>query len=230
MINLPRKNPTVWTIAIFSLLSGALSLQAQDRDVASGTTEHVTKIPQKKDDVLGTKIYSPSEKEKPYFQKLAPKERHTGGLAGDYDISKKNSTYVGWFGVVRQVEEHEGENQTVLVIEHKYFDGFTDTHIQAVSFNGSGDFSVVFSGVGHEIKPLTLVKVYGVATLADPRSKPEVKAEFVRVWHWGTFTFLFASGEQRGSEKWRTLNSVELDHIYDPYPDDKYYKRRLGNR
>ena len=162
--------------------------------------EHVTTKPRRTDGGLGTKFYAPSEKEQPYFQKLAPEEQQTGGLAVDYDISKKNKTYVGWFGIVRQVEERKSENETVLLLEHKYFDGLTDAHIQAVSFNGSGDFSVALSGIGHKIEPLTLVKVYGVVSILNAESKPEIRAKFVRVWHWGTFTFLFASGQQRGSE------------------------------
>jgi hypothetical protein len=57
-----------------------------------------------------------------------------------------------------------------------------------------------------------------------------LKAEFVRHWDWGTFTFLMASGTQRGSEKWRKANRVDLDDIYEPYPNDVYYEKRLGKR
>jgi len=39
-----------------------------------------------------------------------------------------------------------------------------------------------------------------------------------------------ASGTQRGSEKWRKANLVDLDDIYEPYPDDGYYEQRLGKR
>ncbi len=42
--------------------------------------------------------------------------------------------------------------------------------------------------------------------------------------------FPMASGQQRGSAKWRKLNTVDLDEIDDPYPDDDYYKQRLGAR
>ena len=217
-------------LVTLSLVSCTFSAYAKDADSASATVEHVTEKPQKTAGGLGTKLYAPSEKEQPYFRKLAVEERRTGGSGVDYDISTKNKVYVGWFGIVRQVDERQDENQTVLLVEHKYFDGFTDAHIQALSFNGSGDFSVTVPGVGHKIDRLSLVKVYGVASSQAAKSKPGIKAEFVRVWHWGTFTFLFASGQQRGSEEWRKLNSVDLDRLYDPYPDEEYYKRRLGEK
>lgn len=222
---------TVRILVMVATWSCTLSAWAQDREnVVLVPVEHITKKPQKDDGALGTTFYAPSEKEKPFFEKLVPSEQVTGGLAGDYDISKKDKTFVGWFGIVRQVDVRERDNQTTLLVEHKYFDGFTDTHIQALSFNGSGDFTVVLSGIGYEIEPLSLVKVYGGASILNADSKPVVNAEFVRNWHWGTFTFILASGEQRGSEEWRKLNSVDLDDIYDPYPDDEYYKQRLGKR
>ena len=118
----------------------------------------------------------------------------------------------------------------LLTVEHKYFDGMTDAHIQAVSFNGGGDFRAVLRGVGHEIPPLSLVKVYGTIAAAKDADMPCVNAVFVRDWHWGTFTFLAAYGTQKGSEKWRKQNRVPLDNIYDPYPDNSYYEQRLGKR
>lgn len=222
---------TVRTVLIITTLFCTRSAMGQEGDnVALVPVEHVLKKPRKDEGGLGTSFYSPSKKEKPFFEKLERKEQQTGGLSGDYDISKKDKTYVGWFGIVRQVEVQKDENLTTLLIEHKYFDGLTDAHIQALSFNGSGDFTVVLSGIGYEIEPLTLVKVYGVASIPNVESKPQVNAEFVRNWHWGAFTFLMASGEQRGSEEWRKFNSVDLDDIYDPFPNDEYYKKRLGKR
>jgi hypothetical protein len=203
---------------------------AEQADVAKpGVVEYITGKP-KRSDSLGTTSYEPSEKERPFFKRLAKGELATGGLAGDYDIAKKDKTYVGWFGVVREIKEDNEKDQTVLLVEHKYFDGLTDIHILAVSFNGSGDFQAVVPGVGHKVRPLALVKVYGVVTGPTGESLPQVKAEFVRHWDWGTFTFLMASGTQRGSEKWRKLNRVNLDDIYEPYPSDGYYEKRLGKR
>lgn len=111
-----------------------------------------------------------------------------------------------------------------------YFDGLTDAHIQSLSFNGSGDFEAILSGLGYDLPLLTLVKVYGKASVPNDEHPPKIQAEFVRNWRWGTFTFRFASGKQRGGERWRKLNKVALDDIYDPYPDNRYYERRLGKR
>ncbi len=192
--------------------------------------EYVTSKPHREGEGLGTVEYRPSDKERPFFDKLDTQERVTGGLAGDYDIAAKEGKYVGWFGVVREVSEDAAAGQTTLLVEHKYFDGLTDAHIQAVSFNGSGDFRAVLRGVGHAIRPLSLVKVYGKVVKSPKGELPEVEAAFVRDWHWCTFTFLLASGTQHGSEKWRKLNQIDLEQIYNPYPDNTYYEQRLGKR
>jgi len=218
---------------MFLAAQGLPAAGAEQAESAKPVVEYVTGKP-KRSDSLGTTSYEPSEKERPFFKRLAKGEVATGTLFSDYDIAKKDKTYVGWFGVVREIKEDKEQDQTVLLVEHKYFDGLTDIHILAVSFNGSGDFQAVVPGVGHKLRPLALVKVYGkvYGTVAGPagESLPQVKAQFVRHWDWGTFTFLMASGTQRGSEKWRKANRVDLDDIYDPYPDDGYYEQRLGKR
>ena len=229
-MNLRQSTCLLRTFAVLAVLYCPALTNAQDQNHEGVSVEHVTQKPRRGGDGLGTKIYTPSELEKSHFEKLAEAERTTGGFAGDYDISKKDKTFVGWFGIVRKVEEDKEKSQTELLVEHKYFDGLTDTHIQAVSFNGSGDFRAVLPGNGHKIETLTLVKVYGVAAISDAMLLPVVQAEFVRDWHWGTFTFLYASGQQRGSEQWRKLNTVDLDDIYDPYPNDEYYRKRLGKK
>ncbi|NQT14386.1 MAG: HEAT repeat domain-containing protein, partial [Planctomycetes bacterium] len=206
--------------------------------------EHVTSNPPGLGMALGTKTYEPSDRERPFFEKLPPNEVTTGGLAGDDDITTKSGRYVGWFGIVREIEEDAAEGQTVLTVEHKYFDvptdvdilalyfdGLTDVQIQALSFNGSGDFQATFRGLRHSIPLLSLVRIYGTVAPHAAGQTPRVNAEFVRVWHWGTFTFLGAWGEQRGSQKWRKLNQVVLDNICEPHFDPfYYYQQRLGKR
>ena len=192
--------------------------------------EQVTKQPHRDQSGLGTMQYTPSERERPFFKKLDADEIETGSYTTDYNIATKNGKYVGWFGIVRNISEDQVAKQTTLTIEHKYFDGLTDAHIQALSFNGSGDFQAILQGVDHPIRPLTLVKVYGKATVSTNDAVPRVGATFVRNWTWGTFTFLDDYGTQRGSEKWRKLNRVDLDAIYDPYPDSNYYAQRLAGR
>jgi len=219
----------IWSTTIAVALLLAPSFVEPD-DKPAKRVEHVTKKPEQSE-VLGTAKYGPSEVERPFYERLADDERITGGLAGEYDIHAKQGKYVGWFGIVRDVIDVKAKDQTVLVVEHKYFDGLTDAHIQAVSFNGAGDFQAVVPGVGHKVEPLSLVKVYGTVAKVEKKNElPRVDAEFVRDWHWSTFTFLGALGDQHGSENWRKLNRVNLEDIYDPYPDDDYYEERLGKK
>lgn len=187
--------------------------------------EHVTEKP-KRSNSLGSGSYVPTAAETPFIQKLSDDEMRTGGMMNDYVLEKRDGTYVGWFGIVREVTEAKGA--TRLLLEHKGFDGLTDLHILALDFNGAGDFTAVIPGVGHHIERLTLVKVYGKATVTNGTA--QVAAEYARNWHQGSFTFIMAAGQQHGSEKWRKLNTVPLDNIYDPYPDADFYVKRLGKR
>ncbi len=181
---------------------------------------------------LGTTAYRPSPPEQPFFDRLTADEVTTGSDSASYDLPTRDRKYVGWFGIVREIEEQRDANRTVLTVEHKYFDGLTDAHLLSVSFNGGGDFQVVLTGTGLRIPPLSLVKVYGKVTRGAGDAMPRIEAEFVRNWHWGTFTFLAAYGTQQGSEKWRQLNQIPLDSIYDPWPHpcQHYYEERLGKR
>lgn len=185
--------------------------------------EHVTERP-KRGGALGSSDYKPTSAEVPFITKVSADEQVTGGMMKDYVLDGHDGRYVGWFGVVREVTEAKGE--TRLLVEHKGFDGLTDTHILALDFNGAGDFTVRVPGVGHKLERLTLVKVYGV--VKTTRGVAEVTADYVRTWHQGAFTFILAAGKQHGSEKWRKLNTVSLDDIYHPYPDADFYVKRLG--
>lgn len=181
---------------------------------------------------LGTIRYRPSKSERPFFDRLSSDEIVTGSQADSYDITTKDRKYVGWFGIVREIDEDTSANRTALTVEHKYFDGLTDAHLQAVSFNGSGDFQVMLKGTGHRIPPLSLVKIYGIVVKGKGDAPPLVDAVFVRDWHWGTFVFLAAYGFQHGSGKWRHTNQIALDEIYEawPHPCHQYYEKRLGKR
>lgn len=222
---------SLFLIGLFAVLCSH-SHATEPKPTDSTLVERETKRPKRAErgQGLGTAGYSPSTKERPYFERLIAQERTTGTLTDNYNIATKDGRYVGWFGIVRDISEDEPTRRTTLTIEHKYFDGLTDSHIQAVSYNGSGDFRAVLRGVGHQIEPYTLVKVYGLASVGLAKDIPQIETLFVRNWHWGTFTFLAAYGTQRGSEKWRKLNQVELDDIYDLYPGYDYYTKRLGKR
>ena len=63
------------------------------------------------------------------FERLPAEEKSPGALGNDdYSITGRVGKYVGWFGIVREVEPDEAGEQAVLTVEHKYFDGLTDAH------------------------------------------------------------------------------------------------------
>jgi hypothetical protein len=178
---------------------------------------------------LGTMNYKPTQKEAAFFSKLKADEQTNGSMLASYSINGKKGMYVGWCGIVRKIDEDSAIGRTKLLVEHKYFDGLTDTHIMALSFNGAGDFACLLSGAGLGIKSLSLIRAYG-AVVSEDNSIPVVQADYVREWDWGRFTFLMSYGTQKGNKAWNKLNKVKEDKIYDPFPDRKYYEDRLGPR
>jgi len=191
--------------------------------------ENSQSLPRPPTGTLGTASYKPTDMEKPFFAKLSEKEQTTGSMFENYSITGKKGTRVGWFGIVRKIDEDAAKQETKLLIEMKYFDGLTDTHIMALSFNGGGDFLATLKGTGLGIKHLSLVKVYGIVE-RENNSVPEVKADYVRQWDWGQFTFLMVYGEQKGNKEWKKLNKAGEERIYNPFPTQKYYEDRLGPR
>lgn len=217
------------SVAIACLLVQDAYTQGAQTAQQKTLVENSQSLPGSSGRSLGTSSYEPTAMEKPFFSKLSAKEQTTGSMFDDYSITGKTGTHVGWFGIVRKIEENTTTQETRLLVEMKYFDGLTDTHIMALSFNGAGDFLATLGGVGLGIKPLSLVKVYGVVGRED-KSIPLVKAEYVRQWDWGQFTFLMVYGSQKGNTQWKKLNKVDENHIYNPFPTPKYYEDRLGPR
>ena len=211
------------------LVPGAIERCVAQEPGQSTIVEQSESLPRPPPGTLGTAAYKPTTKEEKYFSRLADDERTTGSMLSDYSINGKKGKYVGWFGIVRKIEEDPKLNQTSLLIEHKYFDGLTDTHILALSFEGGGDFTCSLSGTGLNIKDLSLVKVYG-NVFAEENSIPAIRAEYLREWDWGQFTFLMSYGKQKGNKEWKKLNKAGTERIYKPFPDEKYYEDRLGPR
>jgi hypothetical protein len=176
---------------------------------------------------LGTKSYPPTEAEKPFFEKLfgdAPM-----GMAASESMPREVGKSVSWFGIVRGIRVDAARGETRLLLENKYFDGMTDTHILCVSFVGGGDFVAVLAGAEHPVKPLALVRVYG-KVVAVKDDVPRVDAEYVRHFDQGTYCFMFVEGTPAGNQTWRELCQVEDDDIYSPFPNEAYYAARLGPR
>ncbi len=186
---------------------------------------------------LGTMDYAPRPAEKGFLDRASKEEQVPGPTEEEisgakvqaYSIRGKKGTYVTWFGIVRRITAagKEEDAPRTLLVENKYFDGLTDTHILALSFNGGGDFGVEVGKSKEKIDPLALVRVYG-KVVEEKDGLPTVRAEYVRVWPWTTFTFLDTYGEDRSNPEWRKLCKVDLERIYDPLPDGKYYVDRLG--
>jgi hypothetical protein len=179
---------------------------------------------------LGTRAYAATDREEPILAALPAEERAIGSVLDDqtlYDLAAHKGRQVSWFGIVRGARVLE-VGKFELDMEHKYFDGLTDTHILALSFNGAGDF-VVRMQADAPPRLLELARVYG--TVAEVQGgKAIVNATYMRVFPWKTFTFLAAYGRDNGNPLWRKLCKVPLERIYNPRPDDSYYIDRLGPR
>lgn len=181
----------------------------------------------KPDGVLSTAGYSPLEREKPYFGKL-PASDAPGSVTS---IGAKPAEFVSWLGIVRGIDVDGARGRTRLLLESKYFDGLTDSHVFCVDLNGGGDFVATLVGAQHPVRPLALVRVYGTVT-AVKDGLPRVRADYVRQWDQGRFTFMFMQGPQKGSERWRELidPSVNAENVYSPFPTPDYYRNTLGAR
>jgi len=208
---------------------------------------------------LGTKSYVPLEDEEPFLKKVTEKEIDLWAdiqmpkpsnvseadwemmekdrideekkmiPVGSYELHKQPGEYVGWFGIVRSITFDEETGASRLLVEHKYFDGLTDLHLHIVSLYGAGDFQVVLPGrvTPEQIPRLGLICAYGpVAAVA---AMAIVKAEYVRVWDWGLFTFM-DYGQDKSNAKWVKLRKVDEDEVYSPRPSLNFYIQRLGPR
>jgi hypothetical protein len=182
---------------------------------------------------LGTCSYSPTEKEKPFLEKLGSDERVTGSAfsSDPYRIQRKKGKYVSWFGIVRGISAGApAANGYSLLLEQKYFDGMTDCHIMLVAATGSGDFRATLEGSGNSIPALSLVRVYGTVT-SEESNVPQMAVEYMRVWPWLSFTFSDLGAEDHSNPRWaKFCTACKSDaRIYNPYPTEAYYLAMLGD-
>jgi hypothetical protein len=187
-------------------------------------TEPVKEL--RRSSTLGTCIYQPTAGESALYQKLAPNERSTGSIIEDYDIHKKDG-YVSWYGIVRGISKVKNDSWSLL-LEHKFFDGMTDCHIMLVDIAGSGDFRVDIEAADLTIPALALVRVYGTIK-GQEAGTPILAAEYVRVWPWMTFTFSNLMDEDRTNPRWKEVRSIKGRRVYNPWPDEGYYRAVLGD-
>jgi hypothetical protein len=178
---------------------------------------------------LGTKSYPPSDSEKPFHDKVFGAKGGKFGTSASMSMPRDVGKDVAWFGVVRGISVDRERHETRLLLENKYFDGLTDTHILCVSFAGGGDFVAILPGAEQSVRPLALVRVYGrVASVKD--DVPRVAASFVRQFDQGTYCFMFVNGKPAGNQEWRKLCTVADDDVYSPFPNPSYYEARIGRR
>jgi hypothetical protein len=185
--------------------------------------------PRPRPGTLATMGYPPTESEKPLHEKTCKGEGTPFGDGAAMTMPREVGKDVAWFGVVRGISVDEKRAETRLLLENKYFDGLTDTHILCVSFAGGGDFVAALPGTEHDVRPLALLRVYGrVASVKD--DVPRVEASYVRQFDQGTYCFMMVDGEPGGNQEWRKLCRIADDRIYSPFPGPSYYVERLGRR
>jgi hypothetical protein len=167
--------------------------------------------------------YEPTKVEEGFEAKNL--DRGTGGSFGAEkagSLTGYQGKLVSWFGIVRELPSQEGGT---FLIEHKYFDGLNDFHIQLASLYGAGDFRVSAADPKGAVKRLCLVRIIGTVT-AEKDGVPTVKADYVRVWNLGDYTFM-DYGIDASAERWKKLRQ-KMKLIYDPTPDAAYYEKLLG--
>lgn len=200
--------------------------------------EQQKELPHKTFDSLGTIVYQPSKLEQRHFEQLRPADQAFGGLLADREIRGRVGQQIGWFGIVRKDRQIKfGESRKKehheLLIEHKYFDGLTDSHQQIVSFAGGGDFKAIlpFDERKLPFKTLTLVRCYG-EVISEKKGIPTVELKFIRVWPWNNFAFMDLGSEKhpdRTNKAWRKRLKIP-EQVYSPAPDTRYYEKLLGKQ
>ncbi len=146
--------------------------------------------------------------------------------ASAYTLAGQGGRYVGWFGIVRSTTWDGQVHRTALQIQHLYFDGLSDLHLQVVSLYGAGDFTAALPGPAPTIPKLGLVRCYGIATKGD-NDAVMLAPEYIRVRAWGMFTFM-DYGPDKSNPAWVRMRRVIGDNAYSSRPDDQFYRQRLG--
>jgi hypothetical protein len=207
---------------------------ADDKPTAkppAGQTKRVLVEQSKRTEFRGfaSNLYEPTTAEAKAAEPGVIENEHAVFDATKADVlTGKTGKRIAWFGIVREIAVDKKANATRWLVEMKYFDGIVDAHIQLASIYSAGDFTVSLPGEGYEVKPLSLVRVIGVVE-KDEKGVPHVKAEYVRNWDWGHFSFM-DYGKEAGNPKWAKLRQVSGDDVYHPNPNDEYYEQRLGKR
>ncbi|WP_395741870.1 hypothetical protein [Prosthecobacter sp.] len=202
------------SLIVFAVLLAAFASHAQQIEVSPKSRPHT------RDATVG---YSPTKVEAGFDAKNPDVGGDNGfGAAKAGTLLGYQGKLVSWFGIVREVPAAAGGT---YLIENKYFDGLNDFHIQLASLYGAGDFRVTAADPKGAIKRLCLVRIIGTVT-DEKDGVPTVKADYVRVWNLGDYTFM-DYGVDASAERWKKLRQ-KMDLIYNPSPDAAYYEKLLG--
>jgi hypothetical protein len=149
-------------------------------------------------------------------------ENSFGAKKADTLLGKKDKL-VAWFGILRE-RTAKGATDTWL-IEHKYYDGLNDFHIQLASLFGAGDFTITAADPKAQLQRHALVRVISTVT-EEKDGVPHVKPEYIRVWNLGDYTFM-DYGVDASNERWVKLRQ-KMNLVYSPTPTVEYYEKLLG--
>lgn len=174
-----------------------------------------------------TVVYQTTKIEEKLFTEKKPDAgKPTGfGTKEPDSLKGKKGSFIAWFGIVREIKKAEGGGVEML-IEHKYYDGLNDFHMQLASLFGAGDFKVTVQKPHEELKRLCLISVIG-KVVDEKDGVPIIASDYIRVWRKGDYAFM-DYGVDASNEKWVKLRKRTPREAYDPSPDDAYYKEILG--
>lgn len=202
----------------FVLMAFADGLSAQDIEIAPHRKPH---------DNLSTVGYVATEMEAKHQKTLNPDiGKPVGFDTTEADsLSGKIGKHIAWFGIVREITP--AGKGVELLLEHKYFDGLNDGHMQLTSIYGAGDYRAMLAGNHADLGKHCLVRIIGKVT-AEKDKVPQVQAVYVRVWRKGDYAFM-DYGKDASSERWVKLRQKTGPEVYSPDPDAGYYKALLGD-
>ena len=147
------------------------------------------------------------------------------GVEAADSLKGKVGRAIAWFGIVREIKELEGGKHE-LTVQHTYYDGLNDQHMQLASINGAGDFTIICDKFNPDLTRHCLIRVIGKVT-EEKEGIPTVTPEYLRVWRQGDFAFM-DYGKDASNPQWIKLRK-HRGPIYSPEPNAEYYREILGD-
>ena len=89
-----------------------------------------------------------------------------GDENNSFTLQGHGGQFVGWFGIVRDIERNSNNSGGFLLIENKYSMGLTDCDIQTVEINGGGDFKTELATIPDDISFVSFSCAFTARSLA----------------------------------------------------------------